>query len=1120
MKNHPFFNSLLAGTMTLTKTGIGTLTIGTTNTYSGGNIISNGSVAVSGGGSIGSGSLTLAGGVLNLGGSSQTVGAVNLLAAAATGDTLGNGSISAPAYTVSFSSGTASISANLSGAGTLTVTNGASLILTGSNNFSGLTTIASGGTLQIGNGGTNGTLPANNTVQRTGAVTSFLAFNRTDSVASPLVVSNTISTLSIVVNSGAVQLAGSGNNVNSGVDVKTNATLILAKSGTRAIGNVVASSLVEPGGTLQLAGSGGDQIVDAPGLTVNGVSDLNGRSETCNLLIGGAGNGAGALINSTAATTATFSSASFGLTGHTWLGGAGNLIIPSPMFGYYYQKGYGPQSDNNDAAWGITKIGGGTLTFSGTNTYAGTTLINAGKLALAGNGSIADSSSIMIAAGATLDVFGLAAATFNLSAATTLTASGTGVGATAATLIGAVGGSINLGAQPVTLNFDGANPALFVAQGILSLNGNAFTINTLNGLPPSAGTYTLIQQASGAISGSGNFSVVGTAVGFERAATISVSGNAVLLTVSAPSGWTVTPVGGATLTDLTAKFAAQPGYDYLVEATTNLATGPWTLIGEFGPFVVTNQQTISLKAIDPGFGSSNQRFYRLSGFFSPETIPSQSAPSNPFRYYVGQDPNGIWKWTSDFDNYQPYYPPGPVEFDEKGRPCIRHGTLIYTITDNNTGWETRDAAPAILAAYPNWNGSLLGDPYGDERVLFDAAGNAYTFMNTAYYNVNAAPNSLNGVALFLFSTDHCRTWKIYPVTAPSTGAAFSLWEARDANSNRQLPPAMGFWSNNYWQIVNLTKHGVGTNTTLTITNYTLTPTANSFGAINHSGGSQLVSHGNKVFLAYGSQTVTNLAVTSPNQNTNGVPCYAITFDRVALTNSAPTFLGYGGAGGGTGTEVVNGVVVTNGVMDGHNMPAITVTSNGTLHAVLCGHHYPYLFYRKSTSPDNTSAWDACVEFGHGPSASGGGTYTSLACDANDRLHLALRYSAIPGGFYCVAYTTLDTRTNSPLWSPMLELAHPTTGSYYAFHNHISFNPVANQVYLFFELYHSSFTAVNEYVAYVNTWPLDGVQNQIPNFSTANGYIVQPHLPALLYTGDGGMNWRLAGSTNFINDLQP
>jgi len=178
------------------------------------------------------------------------------------------------------------------------------------------------------------------------------------------------------------------------------------------------------------------------------------------------------------------------------------------------------------AAGSLSKIGTGILTFSGANTYTGATTITAGTLAMGAAGSISNSSALAIAAGATFDVSAIP--NYNLSGATALSASGA---AAAAVIKGAAGGAVNLGSQPITLTYDGADPALDISQGTLSVNGNQFTVNAAAPLP--AGTYAVIQQASGSITSAGPYpAVTGTAIDAAHTGTIGVSGSVVNLVIS------------------------------------------------------------------------------------------------------------------------------------------------------------------------------------------------------------------------------------------------------------------------------------------------------------------------------------------------------------------------------------------------------------------------------------------------------------------------------------------------------------------------------------------------------------------------------------------------------------
>ena len=144
-----------AAATSLTKSGAGSWTLTGSNSYTGSTLISAGTLTLSGSAALGSGSaLTLGGGALDLGTLSKTVAAVSITAAAASGDTIRNGSLAGTSYAASLASGNAIVSANLlaNGSGGLTKSGAGTLTLTGANTYTGATTI-NGGELDITNWG-------------------------------------------------------------------------------------------------------------------------------------------------------------------------------------------------------------------------------------------------------------------------------------------------------------------------------------------------------------------------------------------------------------------------------------------------------------------------------------------------------------------------------------------------------------------------------------------------------------------------------------------------------------------------------------------------------------------------------------------------------------------------------------------------------------------------------------------------------------------------------------------------------------------------------------------------------------------------------------------------------
>ena len=287
------------------------------------------------------------------------------------------------------------ISDGFPGQGKVVLNGTGETIFTGSNTYSGATTI-NAGTLQIGDGGTSGSV-AGNIVNN-----AALIFNRSDDSTYGGVISG----------SGTVEKRGAGALTLAGANTYTGATTITA--GTLEIQDSFASPTIVNNGTLiySTAANAGTASITNNGqltffgqttagsavITNSGTILFDGNSTAGNAQL--TNNAPGAVVNfftSGPASDARISAASiagggrFDLNSSELTVGGNNLstTVTGVLTGDGFVTG---QS--------LVKTGTGTLTLAGINTYTGATTVNAGTLSV--DGSIASSSLTTVNAGATL----------------------------------------------------------------------------------------------------------------------------------------------------------------------------------------------------------------------------------------------------------------------------------------------------------------------------------------------------------------------------------------------------------------------------------------------------------------------------------------------------------------------------------------------------------------------------------------------------------------------------------------------------------------------------------------------------------------------------------------------
>ena len=223
----------ISGTGTLVKRGADDLVLAGTNTFSGGISLEGGRIVANNSTVLGSGALRMGEGTGLLANFAGLTFANDIVLAGRSGSNIDPFNFDEPT----------TLTGQLSG-GQLNVVGGAGrLVLTGTNTY-GATTVAAGNVLQVGNGGTTGTLGTGN-VFNNGA----LVFDR----AGSLTVGGEISGSGALVKRGSGTLTLSGTNDYSGLTSIDGGTLLVT-------GSVAGAVNVNTGGTLGGTGSIGGAV--------------------------------------------------------------------------------------------------------------------------------------------------------------------------------------------------------------------------------------------------------------------------------------------------------------------------------------------------------------------------------------------------------------------------------------------------------------------------------------------------------------------------------------------------------------------------------------------------------------------------------------------------------------------------------------------------------------------------------------------------------------------------------------------------------------------------------------------------------------------------------------------
>jgi fibronectin-binding autotransporter adhesin len=472
-----------ANVLTINSTGTGDILLEGADTYSGGTVLTAGTLQVGSTTALGTGLATFSGGTLDLNGHALTLSK----GFGGASGTITDSSTTAATLTDGLTTGTATFGGSITnGSGTvaLSLTGAGVQILTGTGNtYTGVTTIGTTSTLVIGDG-----------VANAGSLTGNVTDNHDLIFDTPA--SDTLTyagNASVAGATGTILISGPGT-----TNLAGNNTV----SGTVAVVGVVVNA-----GTLQMGSNTG--LNNIPLTLANTTLDMNSFSPTVTTL-----------TTASTATSAVITNSSTAAVSTLTITGGGNY--------------YGTINDGAAAGGTAITLTAGTLAlFNSGNTYTGATTINGGTLLLKGGGSLGNTP-VAINNTGTLTTVGTTSAitgsvTVNTGGALDLRNGTPGNALTIGTLNLAGGGSLGFDLSATSTTSDELNITNFSNVGTTALN---FT--EIGTLPATTTlTYTLINGGSGNINVN-DFSYNSTVTNGINSyiASLSSNGSDLLLTIA------------------------------------------------------------------------------------------------------------------------------------------------------------------------------------------------------------------------------------------------------------------------------------------------------------------------------------------------------------------------------------------------------------------------------------------------------------------------------------------------------------------------------------------------------------------------------------------------------------
>lgn len=443
--------------------------------------------------------------------------------------------------------------------------------------------------------------------------------------------------------------------------------------------------------------------------------------------------------------------------------------------------------------------------------------------------------------------------------------------------------------------------------------------------------------------------------------------------------------------------------------------------------------------------------------------------------------------------YYPRFNPGPVSFDPQGKPVLQYGCGLLQTLGADGKWQVRDLLTEVIEPYareqmgyqalePTDNGS------GNETTIrWDRDGGTYVLVNISERNNDWKTRK----ALLLYSPDGMETWQVYLL--PEYVVRFEKFVGHNPDCLNRPPLILlsHYLSPTKIYLLAPEKRPDGTlalpePVLLAEDGVTLAP---------HSGESnQALTHGDTVFLIYG-----RLTILPGHTKEDGVPSYARTYNFKTKQLSEPVLVGFGG----------------RNAEDGHNWPGFVADSRGVLHAVINGHHDPFV-YTHSLQPWDITTWSAPEKVAAGTS------YAGLVCDGQDTLYTVTRHSD-PGYYFKLS---LHRKPAGQPWQAPQPLVIPYKPYYHVYYHKLTLDPVRQRLFLCYWAQTASLCIYrDEFYAARYMWPdreksfLTGNPNlPLGSFQKKPAkyefYAAPPSELALMVSDDRGASWRLATTEDF------